>query len=80
MLNKNTNPDSVRARDALDHFYRVYLPEHPTAPESNLSEEARSFYAIEDGWLGIGLKGTTLVFAFECPDQETARTVVEEIQ
>lgn len=73
-------PDSGRARNALDHFYRIYLPEHPSPLESNLSEETRRFYAIEDGWLGIGLKKTILVLALECPDQETARIVVGEIQ
>jgi hypothetical protein len=70
----------VRAREALDHFHRIYLPEHPPTLETDLSEETRRVYDIEDGWLGMRLKEKTLALIFECPDQETARTIVDQIQ
>jgi hypothetical protein len=73
-------PDSERARDALDHFHRVYLPEHPLPPESSPSVERRGVYEIEDGWSGVRLKEKTLVLVFECPDRETARTVIVQIR
>ncbi len=73
-------PDSACARNALDHFHRVYLPEHPPTLETDPSEETRRVYAVEDGWLGLRLKEKTLALIFECPDQETARTIVDQIQ
>ncbi len=73
-------PDSARARDALDHFRRIYLPEHASVLKSSRLEETRHFYAVEDGWLGMRLKEKTLMLVFECPDQETVRSIADQIQ
>ena len=73
-------PDSERARDALDHFHRVYLPEHLFSEESSSYQETGCFFSIEDGWLGYRLKDKAVVFIFECPDQETARSVLGQLR
>ena len=71
------NPE--RAENALAHFHRVYLAEHPPPEHSGFSQKVVNVFPIEDGWMGYRLKENTLAFVFECPDQETVRTTLEQI-
>jgi len=71
--------DYKRARQALAHFHKVYLPEHPIFLQSGSSGEISNIFLIEDGWLGYKIKDNTIAFIFECPDQETARTIINQI-
>jgi hypothetical protein len=71
--------DSAQARAALAHFYKSYLPEHPSPKKTEGSEEIVNTYPIEDGWMGYKLENITLTFAFECPDQETARAIIQQM-
>lgn len=73
-------PDHVRARDAIDHFHRVYLPEHPFQTETDSLGEIMNTFPIEDGWLGYKLKNDNIAFIFECSNQKTARTIIEQIK
>jgi hypothetical protein len=72
-------PDYKRARQALGHFHKVYLPEHPIFLQSDSSGEISNIFLIEDGWLGYKIKDETIAFIFECPDHETARTIISQI-
>ncbi|MFC2165861.1 DUF6599 family protein [Acidobacteriota bacterium] len=73
-------PDPNKAHNALAHFHKSYLPEH-TFPEKAVSgQEIVNTYPIEDGWLGYKLQDDTLTFIFECPDQETARTIIQQVK
>jgi len=72
-------PDYKRARQALAHFHKVYLPEHPIFLQSGSSGEMSNMFLIEDGWLGYKIKDNTIAFIFECPDQKTARTIINQI-
>jgi hypothetical protein len=72
--------DPERAKNALAHFHRVYLPEHPFREQSDFSQKVVNIFPIEDGWLGYRLKEKTLTFVFGCPDQETARTIIDQIK
>jgi hypothetical protein len=72
--------DSDRARAALAHFHRSYLPDQPLLEKAGSTEEIVDTFPIEDGWLGYKLRSETIAFVFECPDQETARTVVQQIK
>jgi hypothetical protein len=72
-------PDHKRARQALGHFHKVYLTEHPIFLKFGTSGEITNMFLIEDGWLGYKLKDNTIAFIFECPDQETARTIINQI-
>jgi hypothetical protein len=72
--------DHKRARNALAHFHRAFLPEHPFPIKSGPSGEMTNIYPIEDGWLGYKLHNKNLAFIFECPDQETARTIIDQLR
>jgi len=72
-------PDHEHARQALAHFHRAYLPEHPNPLQPGSSEEMVKVFPIEDGWLGYKFQDNTIAFIFECPDQETARTIINQI-
>jgi len=69
-----------RIKNALSRFHRVYLPEHSFPEQSDDSQKVVNIFPIEDGWLGYRLKENTLAFVFECPDQETVRTILKKIE
>ena len=73
-------PDQKRARDALAHFHRAYLPEFPFQAKSGSLRSIVNMFPIEDGWLGYKLQNNTIAFIFECPDKETAKTIIEQIK
>jgi len=77
---KVKHADSERARNALSHFHRSYLPEHPFPEKAESTEKTVNTFPIEDGWLGYKLQSDTITFIFECPDQETARTIINQIK
>jgi hypothetical protein len=72
--------NNKRASKALTHFHRAYLPEHPLPVESGSSKEMANVYPIEDGWLGYKLQNRTITFIFECPDQKTARAIIDQLR
>lgn len=72
--------EPVKAKEALSHFQRVYLPEHSFSKQSDFLQKAVNIFPIEDGWLGYRLKENNLAFVFECPDQETVRTILKQIE
>lgn len=67
-------PDQKQASKALAHFHKAYLPEHPYQ-----KEKVKAFH-VEDGWLGYRHKNRTLSFIFECPEQETVRTIMDQVK
>ena len=68
-----------RALAALARFHKSYLPEHPLSEKSGSAEEIGDTYPIEDGWLGYKLSSDSITFVFECPDRETARAILDQI-
>ncbi|NIM90694.1 MAG: hypothetical protein GTO17_07065 [Candidatus Aminicenantes bacterium] len=72
--------DDELARKALAHFHRCYLPEQPFPIKPGSSGEMANVYPIEDGWLGYKLQKRTITFIFECPDQKTARTIIDQLR
>jgi hypothetical protein len=72
-------PSHEHARSALVHFHRAYLPEHPIPRQANSSAEMLNVFPIEDGWLGYKFQDNTIAFIFECPDQETARAIIDQV-
>ena len=73
-------PDQKRAENALVHFHKVYLPEHPSQTQPTGSEEKANIYPVEDGWVGYELKDDTLTFVFECPDRKTAMAIMDQLR
>lgn len=68
------------AQEALNHFYKAYLPEHKRGFEAGSKTESTNFFRIEDGWLGYKLHGKHIALVFECPDQESARMIINQIE
>jgi hypothetical protein len=73
-------PDRDRANNAVIHFQQGYLPELPPAKVQNISEGTRNIVAVEDGWLAYRVRNRSLIFVFECPDQETAGALIDRIK
>ncbi len=73
-----TTPE--QAKNALAHFHRVYLPDYLFKTGSEFSEGLKNSFPIEDGWLGYKLKENALSIIFECPDQETAMAIADQIK
>jgi hypothetical protein len=72
-----TNPE--RAQTALSRFHRAYLPEHAFSKKSEPDEKIQNIYAVEDGWMAYVLQDKSIVFVFECPDQDTIRAIMDQI-
>lgn len=72
--------DSGRARKALDHFHKTYLPEHEKNMVEGSMAEGSYFFKIEDGWLGYRLNGRCIVLVFECPDKASAGMILKQIK
>jgi hypothetical protein len=75
---KYENPE--RALKALNHFHQAYLPDHPLEKRLQFPEAITNTFPIEDGWLGYRLKYNNLTAIFECPDQETAIAIMNQIK
>jgi len=75
---KYANPD--QARQALNHFHNVYLPEYRKKFVTGSTTKSSNFFKIEDGWLGYKLYGECIALVFECPDQEFTRMIMNQIE
>lgn len=42
--------------------------------------KSSNFFKVEDGWLGYKLYGECIALVFECPDQESARMIMNQIE
>lgn len=73
-------PDPQQAQTALSHFHNVYLPEHKLSKKSASGEKIQNAYAVEDGWMAYVFQDKSIAFVFECPDQETARAILDQIK
>jgi hypothetical protein len=67
-----------RARNALNHFHGTYLPEYQKEIPADAAADSARLYKLEDGWLGYKLLGKYIVIVFECPDQESARAILQK--
>ena len=72
--------DSGQAQQALDHFHKAYLPEHEKDFVAGSVTESQSYFKIEDGWLGYKVYGPCIALVFECPDENSAQMIIEQIQ
>lgn len=72
--------DSRQAQQALDHFHKTYLPEQKKNFGTSSMTESQSYFKIEDGWLGYKVYGPCVALVFECPDENSARMIIKQIQ
>jgi hypothetical protein len=68
----------VRARKALNHFHDAYLPEHKKEFTADSPAKSLGLFKIEDGWVGYKLINNYVAIVFECPDQESARVIIQK--
>jgi hypothetical protein len=73
-------PDSNRAKQALSHFHSAYLNEHPFSATADPSEKISDIFSVEDGWMAYSFRERSIAFVFECPDEETARAILNQMQ
>jgi hypothetical protein len=66
-----------RAKKALDHFHKAYLPEYKKKLPPDSDSSGLSLFKLEDGWLGYKLMGKYVAIVFECPDRKSAGTIIE---
>ena len=76
LLVQYENPD--RARQALNHFHDAYLPEYQERNTADTAADSPSLFKLEDGWLAYKLLGKYIAIVFECPDQESARAILQK--
>jgi len=67
-----------RARKALNHFHDAYLPEYKKEITADSAANSPSLFKLEDGWLAYKLFGKYIAIVFECPDQESARAIIQK--
>jgi hypothetical protein len=72
--------DSGLAQQALHQFHKAYLPEHEKDFIAGSISESQRFFKIEDGWLGYRVHGPFIALVFECPDENSARMIIEQIK
>jgi hypothetical protein len=65
------------ARKALNHFHDAYLPEYKKEITANSAANSPSLFKLEDGWLAYKLLGKYISIVFECPDQASARAIIQ---
>ncbi len=69
-------PDNKQAAEALEDFYKAYLPEGGGKIKLDTGRENQNFFKLEDGWLGYKLLNGYLALVFESPDIESAREII----
>jgi hypothetical protein len=65
------------ARKGLNLFHDAYLPEYTKENTAGSVANSPGLFKLEDGWLAYKLLGEYLAIVFECPDQESARTIIQ---
>jgi hypothetical protein len=72
-------PDSRWAKKALSHFHEIYLADFPFSAEADSSGGIAGVFSVEDGWMAYGLHDESIAFVFECPDESSARAIVDQM-
>ncbi len=69
-----------RARKALNHFHDVYLPKYKKESAADSDSKSPRLFKLEDGWLAYKLTKNFITIVFECPDQESARQIIQKTE
>jgi len=72
--------DRERARNALTHFHNAYLPEYSREFTTDSTHGKPILFELEDGWLGYKRIGNYVAIVFECPDRESAGTIIQKTE
>jgi hypothetical protein len=66
-----------RARKALHRFHDIYLPEYKKEFAADSATMNPNLFKLEDGWLAYTLFSKYIAIVFECPDQESAKIIIQ---
>ncbi len=69
-------PEEGAAKIALKSFLSGYLNQAGGAMDKE--SEIQGTHQIEDGWVGYARRERSLAFVFECPDQSSAASFIQE--
>jgi hypothetical protein len=72
-------PDPERAEEALAHFHETYLSDHPFKTNSGPPGKIAALFFVEDGWMAYSYQAKSIAFVFECPNEKTARAILDQI-
>ena len=67
-----------RARQALNRFHDAYLPEYKKEIKEATAADSPALYKLEEGWLAYKLLGRYIAMVFDCPDRESARSILKK--
>jgi hypothetical protein len=67
-----------QARMALSQFHAAYLPDYEKENKVGPASDTPRYFKLEDGWLAYKRIGKTIAILFECPDRESAVTIIEK--
>ncbi|MEJ2543042.1 MAG: hypothetical protein P8Y99_03150 [Calditrichaceae bacterium] len=68
-----------QAVDALNSFFKNFLPESKTVVNMSELQYSKNF-KIEDGWLACKMKNNLLYIAFNIPDKTSADQIIDHIK
>ena len=68
-----------KASRALDMFCKSYIPESAKANTKTPTSGEPAFFLVEDGWLGYKSDHDSLALVFKCPDEKSARAMINGI-
>jgi hypothetical protein len=71
--------DQERAGKGLKRFHDAFLPEHQVELALDAAKTP-GLFKLEDGWLACRLIDEYVVFVFECPDPDSARTIIRSVE
>ena len=69
-----------RARKALNQFHDVYLPEYKKESAADSDSKSLRLFKLEDRWLAYKLTKNFITIVFECPDQESAKQIIQKTE
>lgn len=73
-------PEPQRAQAALSRFHQAYLLEHTIKAKIGPEGKIQNAFAVEDGWMAYSCKDNSISLVFECPDEETARAILDQME
>jgi hypothetical protein len=73
-------PEPQKAQTALSRFHQGYLPEHALKTKTGLDGKFQSAFEVEDGWMAYECQDESISLVFECPDEETARAILDQME
>jgi hypothetical protein len=73
-------PEPQKAQKALSRFHQGYLPEHALKTKTGQDKKFQHAFKVEDGWMAYECQDESITLVFECPDEKTARAILNQME